>query len=164
MKCFRFFLYRLYKSIHFQLLWAGQKETSPSKFEVLTFPQSQSNVRSTMQTHPSIDAALLADWDLPRDYTPGLDLTFLVFFECKRAHHPTCGGLTPLLKRKRADPMLSDPNLFLFPLPLFISLATLLSPIHPSSGVGTYTCGSPQTSPPHPLSSLEMAFCDDSNT
>lgn len=121
-----------------------------------------------MQTHPSIDTALLADWDLPRDYTPGLDLTFLVFFECKRAHHPTCRGLTPLLKKKRADPMLSDPNLPRLPLPtntsfcspstLFIPQATFLSLMHPSSGVGTYTCGSPQTSPPHPLSSPKWPF------
>lgn len=135
------------------------------------FPQeagmSQSNLTSTMQTHPSIDTELLADWDLAWDYTPGLDLTFLVFFECKHAHRPTCRGLTPLLKKKRADPMLSDPNLPQLPLPtatslcslsLFISMATVHSSIRSSSGVGTYTCGSPQKSPPHPLRSPRWPF------
>lgn len=86
---------------------------------------SQSIIRSTMQTHPSIDSELLADWDLAWDYTPGLDLTFLVFFECKHAHRPTCRGLTPLLKKKRADPMLSDPNLPRLPLPTATSLCSL---------------------------------------
>lgn len=83
---------------------------------------SQSNLQATMQTHPSIDTELLADWDLAWDYTPGLDLTFLVFFECKHAHRPTCRGLTPLLKKKRADPLLSDPNLPRLPLPTATSL------------------------------------------
>lgn len=94
----------------------------------LDFPQeaemSQSKLRPTMRTHPSIDTELLADWDLAWDYTPGLDLTFLVFFECKHAHRPTCRGLTPLLKKKRADPMLSDPNLPRLPLPTATSLCS----------------------------------------
>lgn len=61
---------------------------------------SQSNLPSTMQTHPSIDAELLADWDLAWDYTQGLDLTFLVFFKCKHAHRPTCRGLTPSFEKE----------------------------------------------------------------
>lgn len=68
---------------------------------------------------------LLADWDLAWDYTLGLDLTFLVFFECKQAHRPTCRGLTPLLRKKRADPMLTDPNLPQLPLPTATSLCSL---------------------------------------
>lgn len=93
------------------------------------FPQeaeiSLSIIRSTMQTYPSIDSELLADWDLAWDYAPCLDLTFLVFFKCKHAHRPTCRGLTPLLKKKRADPMLSDPNLPRLPLPTATSLCSL---------------------------------------
>lgn len=95
--------------------------------------------------------------DLAWDYTPGLDLTFFVFFWCRHAHRTTWRGLTPLLKKKRADPMLSDPNLPQLPLPtaislcfplLFISMAIFHTPVRYWSGVGTYTCGSPQTPPP----------------
>lgn len=78
-----------------------------------------------MQARPSIGTELFADWDLAWDYTPGLDLTFLVFFKCKHAHRPTCRGLTLLLKKKRGDPMLSDPILPRLPLPS----ATALFPV-----------------------------------
>ena len=66
--------------------------------------------------HPSIDGKSLPGWDLAWDYTPGPDLTFLVFFWCKHSRRPTCRALTPLLKKERADPMLSDPNLPRLPL------------------------------------------------
>lgn len=66
--------------------------------------------------------------------------------------------------------MLSDPNLPQLPLPtatslyslsLFISMTTFHSPIHPLSGVGNYTCGSPQTSAPPSSACTKMAFCGD---
>lgn len=66
--------------------------------------------------------------------------------------------------------MLSDPNLPQLPLPtatslcslsLFISVTTFHSPIHPLSGVGNYTCGSPQTSAPPSSACTKMAFCGD---
>lgn len=104
---------------------------------------SQSNLGSTMQLHPPIDAEMLAGWDLAWDYTLGLDLTFLVFFECKHAHHFTCRGLTSLLKKKRVDLMLGDPSLPRLPLPAatsqcslfsFSSMATFHSTNHPWRG------------------------------
>lgn len=88
--------------------------------EIPTFPKRQIQVnqsKSADTAQPCTDTELFADLDLAWDYTPGLDLTFLVFFECKHAHRPTCRGLTPLLKKKRADPMLTDPNLPRLPLP-----------------------------------------------
>lgn len=134
---------------------------------------SQSIIRSTMQTHPSIDSELLAGWDLAWDYTPGLDLTFLVFFECKHAHRPTCRGLTPLLKKKRADPMLSDPNLPRLLLPTATSLCSLFFFFY-------FNGHSPLTHPPliwrgnlhlwlspdittTSTAFIKMAFCDGSN-
>lgn len=90
---------------------------SPQKAEM-----SQSNLHiNNADMHSSIDNELLADWALAWDYTPVLDLTFLVFFECKCAHPTACSGLTPLWeknkKQNHADPMLSDPSLPQRPLP-----------------------------------------------
>lgn len=100
------------------------------------------------QLYPSIDNELLADWDLAWDYTTNQGLTFLVFFECKHAHHPTCRVLTPLFKEKRAEPMLGDPNLPWLPLPTaslcsqcsYLNGYLLL--IQSTFSVGTFTCGS----------------------
>ena len=67
---------------------------------------------------------------------------------------PHAEGWPCLLKKKRADPMLSDPNLPRLPLPTatsLCSLSLLYSNDHFSSGVGIYTCGSPQTSPKQPF-------------
>lgn len=130
------------------------------------FPQgteiSQSKLWSTKQTRPSNDTELLADGDVAWDYTPALDLTFSVFFECKPARRPHIQRADPSFEKEAcrshawwpqpAPASTSHCHLSLFPVPFIISTATFHSPIHPSSGVGTYTCSSPQTSlVVHPL-------------
>lgn len=68
------------------------------------FPQgteiSQSKLWSTKQTRPSNDTELLADGDVAWDYTPALDLTFSVFFECKPARRPHIQRADPSFEKE----------------------------------------------------------------
>lgn len=123
-----------------QHVWKARVQ---STFVIPAFPRETTSQSKLQSTTPDSDGAeLWADWDQAWDYTPDPDLTFLVFFECKHARHPTCRGLTPLFRKKRADPMLSDPNLPQLPLPtaispsfppvpFYISTTTFHSSIHP---------------------------------
>ncbi|MEQ2183925.1 hypothetical protein GOODEAATRI_002907, partial [Goodea atripinnis] len=95
--------------------------------------ETAESIKAPVYNADSDGAELMADWDQAWDYTPDPDLTFLVFFECKHAHHPTCRGLTPLFRKKRADPMLSDPNLPQLPLPTAISPSVPPVPFYTST-------------------------------
>lgn len=73
---------------------------------------------------PSIDTELLPGW-APRmglDTRPGSHILSILRMQTWHVA-PHAEGLTPLLKKKRADPMLTDPNLPQLPLPTATSVS-----------------------------------------